>query len=170
MQLRGAGYSRRRTRSGDGSSCVYAKELLAGLVDLGGRLATARSAPGSVSGNLFAQAQRQLDRALDDLHELALGLHPRELVEGGLESAVKALADRSPVPVDLEISSRRAGSDAEATAYFLCSEALSNIAKHAYASWVAIRITRTETQLGIEVVDDGVGGADPDRGFGLGGS
>ena len=137
------------------------------LEDLGGLLATARSAPGSASGNLFGQAQRQLDRALDDLHELALGLHPRELVEEGLESAVKGLADRSPVPVDLEISSGRVGSDAEAAAYFLCSEALANIAKHASASRVAIRITRTESRLAIEVADDGVGGADPARGFGL---
>ncbi len=137
------------------------------LEDLGGLLAKARSSPGSASGNLFGQAQRQLDRALDDLHELALGLHPRELVEEGLESAVKGLADRSPVPVDLEVSAGRVGSEAEATAYFLCSEALANVAKYASAMRVAIRITRTNGALEVEVADDGVGGADPARGFGL---
>jgi signal transduction histidine kinase len=137
------------------------------LEHLAGLLATNRSGPGPASGDLLGQAKRQLERALDDLHELALGLHPRELVEDGLESAVKALADRSPVPVDLEISSGRVGSDAEATAYFLCSEALANIAKHASASRVAIRISRNESRLAIEVADDGVGGADPTRGFGL---
>ncbi len=130
-------------------------------------LATARSAPGSASSDLFGKAERQLERALDDLHELALGLHPRELVEKGLEGAVKGLADRSPVPVELDILPGRVASEAEAAAYFLCSEALANIAKHASASRVAIRITRTESRLAIEVADDGVGGADPARGFGL---
>ena len=72
------------------------------LEALGELLATARSAPGSASGDHFGQAERQLERALDDLHELALGLHPRELVEEGLEGAVRGLADRSPVPVELE--------------------------------------------------------------------
>jgi signal transduction histidine kinase len=71
------------------------------------------------------------------------------------------------VPVDVEVSSGRVGADAEATAYFLCSEALANIAKHASASRVAIRITRTQSRLAIEVADDGVGGADPARGYGL---
>ena len=137
------------------------------LEALGGLLARAQSAPGSSSGDLFGQAQRQLDRALDELHELALGLHPRELVEEGLERAVKGLADRSPVPVDLKVATGRVGAEAEATAYFLCSEALANVAKYASAMRVAIRITQTDGRLEIEVADDGVGGADPARGFGL---
>ena len=137
------------------------------LEALSGLLATARSAPGSSSGDRLGQAQRQLDRALDDLHELALGLHPRELVEEGLASAVRGLADRSPVPVELEVSLGHVGSEAEAAAYFLCSEALANVAKYASASQVAIRITRADGRLEVEVADDGVGGADPARGFGL---
>ena len=67
----------------------------------------------------------------------------------------------------LEILPGRVASDAEAAAYFLCSEALANMAKYASASRVAIRIIRTEGRLAIEVADDGVGGADPARGFGL---
>ena len=137
------------------------------LEALGELLATARSAPGSASSDHFGKAERQLERALDDLHELALGLHPRELVEKGLEGAVKGLADRSPVPVELDILPGRVASEAEAAAYFLCSEALANVAKYASASRVAIRIIRADSHLAIEVADDGVGGADPPRGFGL---
>jgi signal transduction histidine kinase len=137
------------------------------LEGLGGLLATARSAPGSSSGDLFGQAQRQLERALDDLHELARGLHPRELVEEGLERAVKGLADRSRVPVDVNVSAGQVGAEAEAAAYFLCSEALANVAKYAAATRIAIRITQADGRLEVAVADDGSGGADPARGFGL---
>lgn len=122
---------------------------------------------GSSARESLGQAQRQLGLTLADLHELALGLHPRELVEEGLEGALRGLAARSPVPVELEIAAERAGPEAEAAAYFLCSEALVNVARYASASRVAIRIAQTDGRLEVEVDDDGVGGADPARGSGL---
>ena len=137
------------------------------LEALSGSLGKARSSASPRSGERLGQARQQLDCALDDLHELALGLHPRELVEEGLASAVRGLADRSPVPVELEVSLGHVGSEAEAAAYFLCSEALANVAKYSFASRVAIKIARIDGQLDVEVADDGVGGADPALGFGL---
>ena len=80
---------------------------------------------------------------------------------------MKGLADRSPGPVELDILPGRVSSEAEAAAYFLCSEALANVAKYASASRVAIRIIRADSHLAIEVADDGVGGADQRRGSGL---
>ena len=132
-------------------------------------LARARLAAGLTSGESLDQARSQLGRALDDLHELALGLHPHELVEEGLEGALRALAARSPAPVELDIAPGRVDAEAEAAAYFVCSEALTNVAKYASASRVAIRIARTDGGLEVEIDDDGVGGADPARGSGLSG-
>ena len=130
-------------------------------------LARACPAAGSSSRERIDEARSQLGRALADLHELALGLHPRELVEEGLEGALEALAARSPVPVELDVAPGRLGPEAEAAAYFLCSEALTNVAKYASASRVAIRIAQTDGRLEVEIADDGVGGADPARGSGL---
>ena len=132
-------------------------------------LARVRVAAGPTSGDYLDQARSQLGRARADLHELALGLHPHELVEEGLEGALGALAARSPAPVELDVAPGRVGPEAEAAAYFLCSEALTNVAKYASASRVAIRIAQTDGGLVVEIVDDGVGGADPARGSGLSG-
>ena len=130
-------------------------------------LARASPRAGSTSCERIGAARDQLERALADLHELALGLHPRELVEEGLEGALGALAARSRVPVELDVAPGRLRLEAEAAAYFLCSEALTNVAKYASASRVAIRIAQTDGRLEVEVADDGVGGADPARGSGL---
>ena len=124
-------------------------------------------AAGSTTSERIDEARGQLGRALADLHELARGLHPRELVEEGLEGALGALAARSPVRVELDAAPGRFGQEAEAAAYFVCSEALTNVAKYASASRVAIRIAQTDGQLEIEIFDDGIGGADPARGSGL---
>jgi signal transduction histidine kinase len=78
-----------------------------------------------------------------------------------------ALAARSPVRIELEVSARRMGPEAEAAAYFLCSEALTNVAKYASASRVTIRIEAAEGLLRVAVTDDGIGGADLARGSGL---
>jgi signal transduction histidine kinase len=130
-------------------------------------LARARPAVGSTSRERIDEAQGQLGRALADLHELALGLHPRELVEDGLKGAVGALAARSPVPVELDVGPGRVGPETEVAAFFLCSEALANVAKYASASRVMIRIALADGLLVVEVADDGVGGADSARGSGL---
>jgi signal transduction histidine kinase len=112
-------------------------------------------------------ARARLEHTLVELHELAAGLHPRELTDHGLAEAVASLARRSPVPVDLEIPVGRYPVEIEAAAYFLCSEALANIAKYASAARVAVEVTAGDGVLRVEVADDGVGGADPARGTGL---
>jgi signal transduction histidine kinase len=137
------------------------------LEALGTSLAAARAVAGPASGERLEQAQRQLTSALDDLRELALGLHPRELVDHGLAGALTGLAARSAVPVDLDVAPVAVPRAAEAAAYFLCSEALTNVAKYASASRVAISVERANSHLAVDVADDGVGGADPTRGSGL---
>jgi signal transduction histidine kinase len=110
----------------------------------------------------------QLEHSLADLRRLAAGLHPRELVAGGLMEALRALASRSPVPVDLELAlPERVPGESERAAYFVCSEGLANIVKYADATRVRIVVRRAAGRLRVEVADDGRGGADPDRGSGL---
>jgi signal transduction histidine kinase len=105
---------------------------------------------------------------LDGLREIALGLHPAILSEGGLAAALKTLAQRSPIPVELDIRAEgRLPEAVEVAAYFIVSEALTNAAKHARASKVAVEVVRRDRVLSVAVADDGVGGADPARGSGL---
>src|SRR6266516_2706267 len=127
-----------------------------------------------VSGNTsrsrtaeIERARAQLARALADLHDLAGGLHPRVLTEHGLAAALASLARRSPVPVELTVSAERLPAEVEAAAYFICSEALANVAKYASASRVIVRVTADDHAALVEIVDDGVGGADPAHGSGL---
>ena len=80
------------------------------------------------------RARDQLARTLDDLHELARGLHPRELVEAGLSGALAELAERAPVPVELDVRAERLTDELEVTVYFVCAEALANVAKYASAT------------------------------------
>ena len=114
-------------------------------------------------------AGQELAHALQELRELARGIHPAVLTERGLEPAVRALADRAPIPVELHVDlEARLDGPVEAAAYYVVSEALTNVAKYAQASFVRVSIQRTEVNgVQIEVVDDGVGGADPSAGSGL---
>ena len=137
------------------------------LESLGASLAAARASAGPASGARLDQARRQVEGALGDLHELALGLHPRDLADEGLAGALTGLAARSAVPVHLDVVPVAAPRAAEAAAYFLCSEALTNVAKYASASQVEISVDRRNGHLAVDVADDGVGGADPARGSGL---
>ena len=113
------------------------------------------------------QARVQLVRTLDDLHELARGLHPRELVEAGLPGALASLAERSPVPVELNVQVERLPDEVEVTIYFVCAEALANVAKYASASRVKLSVEAIDGRLALRIADDGVGGADRGRGTGL---
>ena len=93
---------------------------------------------------------------------LAQGVHPAVLSEAGLGAALRALADRSPVPVDIELElNGRVGTSAAATGYFVASEALANVVKHASASSVTLRAVEQDGWLHLDVSDDGRGGADP---------
>ncbi len=109
-----------------------------------------------------------LTTVLDDLREIALGIHPAILAEGGLGPAVKTLAHRSPIPVELDVrDDRRLAESVEVAAYYVVSEALTNAAKHSGASKVTVEVEVHGHALRVTVRDDGVGGADPARGSGL---
>lgn len=111
-----------------------------------------------------------LDDVLDDLRETARGLHPVMLSRGGLWPALKALGRRSSVPVELEVQARdRLPEPVEVAAYYVVAEALTNAAKHARASFVRVEAEVIDGDLRVSVQDDGVGGANPGRGSGLGG-
>jgi signal transduction histidine kinase len=106
--------------------------------------------------------------ALDDLRELTRGIHPAILSEGGLRPALKALARRSVVPVELEVDVQtRLPEPVEVAAYYVVSEALANTAKHAQASVAHVDVRAGNGSLHLSVRDDGVGGATPGRGSGL---
>jgi signal transduction histidine kinase len=117
---------------------------------------------------LLAEAVAELQAAVTDLRELARGIHPAILTEGGLYAALESLATRSPVPVRVEAAfDSRLPANVEATAYFVASEALANVAKHAHAHSATVAARRANGSLVVEVEDDGVGGADLDGGSGL---
>jgi signal transduction histidine kinase len=116
---------------------------------------------------LLAAAADELQAAIDELRELARGVHPAILIEEGLAAALESLAYRSPLPLSLDVSEERLPAQAEATAYFVACEALTNIAKHAYATNATISARRRHGTLVIEVTDDGAGGARIENGSGL---
>ena len=106
--------------------------------------------------------------ALEELQEIARGIHPAILVQGGLAAALKILARRSAVPVELEVrAGTRLPEPVEVAAYYIVSEALTNTAKHAHASAVHVAVEARDGVLGLSIRDDGRGGADPARGSGL---
>jgi PAS domain S-box-containing protein len=116
----------------------------------------------------LANARAQLDNALSELRELARGIHPALLTDRGLKSAVEALANRAAVPVEVvQIPDERFPEPVEAAAYYLIAEAVTNVAKYAHASHVAVSVQRVDGRLSISVADDGIGGADPSGGTGL---
>jgi len=105
---------------------------------------------------------------LDQLREIAHGIHPAILSENGLESALKALAHHSPIPVELKVRAPAClPQEVELAAYYTVAEALTNTAKHSHASLVHVLVETRDRTLRIAVRDDGVGGADPARGTGL---
>jgi signal transduction histidine kinase len=102
-----------------------------------------------------------------ELREFARGIHPQTLTEHGIAAALEELARRSAVPVRVDAPRRRFAPAIEATAYFVCSEALANVAKHAEASRATVMLAANADRLRAEIADDGVGGAEPSRGSGL---
>jgi signal transduction histidine kinase len=126
-----------------------------------------RSATGQQTKEQIAQAEQQLRQTLEDLGQLAHGLHPRVLSEEGLEGALAALVRDFPVPVDLKVTTAQLPPGLAAAAYFVCAEALVNVAKHAAAARVALTVSASQDRLRVEIADDGLGGADPGRGSGL---
>ncbi|HTX08374.1 MAG TPA: histidine kinase, partial [Solirubrobacteraceae bacterium] len=140
------------------------------LVTLALQLRAATAAvPPDVAGEL-ANVAAGLNAALDDLRELARGIHPPILAEGGLRPALKTLARRSAVPVELNVrTTGRLPEPVEIAAYYVASEALTNVTKHARATAVTVTVEadRADALLRVSVCDDGAGGADFIRGSGL---
>ena len=102
-----------------------------------------------------------------EIDAFAHGIHPRALTDGGLAAALPALTRRAGVPVQLTISTGRLPLAIEAAVYFLCSDALTNVAKYSGAAHVAVDVNQSKRRITATVADDGVGGADPSRGSGL---
>jgi signal transduction histidine kinase len=141
------------------------QELLALALEL--RVLRSRIGEGQARPLVDGLAER-LDVALSELRELARGIHPAILTQSGLTAAVGALADRAPVPVDVEVAvDERLPAPVEAAAYFVVSEALANVARYAKASSAAVRIAHGNGELVVSVADDGVGGVDINAGSGL---
>jgi len=141
------------------------------LVSLGLELRSAQAMVPAGSEELEAQLSRVaqgLAEAAEDLQEMSRGIHPAVLSRGGLGPALKALARRSSVPVELDLHlDRRLPERIEVAAYYVASEALTNAAKHADPSVIQVEVEATDTAVRLVVRDDGAGGADPDRGSGL---
>jgi signal transduction histidine kinase len=117
---------------------------------------------------LLDRSREELNEALQELRELARGIHPAVLSDRGLEAAVEALAHRAHLPVELgEFPVDRVPEHVELAAYFVISEALTNVAKYASASQAKVAVSQSNGRLTVEVSDDGIGGADPELGSGL---
>ncbi len=133
------------------------------------RLAESRVETDPASAVSIINASRdELAAALDELRELARGIHPAVLTDRGLSPALETLMTRTPFPVEVEAPQEPLGPAVEAAAYYVVSEGLTNISKYAQAS--SARVSVRETPGGVvivEVADDGIGGADPTTGTGL---
>jgi PAS domain S-box-containing protein len=106
-------------------------------------------------------ALRDARHGIDDLREIAAGLHPAILTQRGLAAAIGALAGQLPIPVEIDVPDRRLPGPIEASVYFFCAEALTNIVKHARATIARLRVDIDSYQCAVEVRDDGIGGAQP---------
>ena len=113
-------------------------------------------------------AQDELQQGIDELRELARGIHPAVLTTRGLGPALQALVKRAPVPVEItELPEQRLASPVEAAAYYVVAEAITNVSKYARASHVTVSVRRSSECATVTVSDDGVGGADAAHGTGL---
>jgi signal transduction histidine kinase len=161
-----AGYEERR-RLGRDLHDGAQQELVSAVISMKLAQRKAADAPHEVGG-LVDEALAQLQSGIRDLRELAAGIHPSILTDRGLGAALKALAARSPLPVELgEVPSERLPAPVETSAYFVVAEALTNAAKHARGSQVDVAVRVEDGLTIVEVRDDGIGGADPLAGSGL---
>jgi signal transduction histidine kinase len=129
--------------------------------------AMTRRPPGELPG-MAAELSEGLKEASDELREISRGIHPAILTEAGLGPALRALARRSDVPVDVDVRlDERLPAPVEAAAYYIASEAITNVAKHAHANVVELIAAHVDGLLTLEVRDDGIGGVDATRGSGI---
>jgi signal transduction histidine kinase len=133
-------------------------------------MARAQAATAGDAHRVIAEAHEEAKAALAELRDLIRGLHPAVLEDRGLDAALSGVTARMPIPVRLTVDlARRPPPVIEAVAYFVVSEALANIAKHAQASQAEVFVQRGGGRLQVIISDDGVGGADPAGGTGLAG-
>jgi signal transduction histidine kinase len=166
----------RLVQAGDEARRRFERDLHDGaqqrLVSLGLELRAVEAGVPAELGDLRRDLSRiagGLRDVVDGLRELSRGLHPAVLSEGGLDPALRALARRSAVPVDLrvDLDDQRFDEPVEVTAYYVASEALTNSAKHAAATRVEVLVGLRDGRLEMSVSDDGKGGADAEGGSGL---
>jgi signal transduction histidine kinase len=172
VHVRDVAASRRRlVEAGDEERRRLGEQLGEGpqarLAEVGTRLERLATRAGGDVGDTLRRLSDEVAASRVQLQEFAQGIRPRALTDGGLRPALTELAERSSVPVDLDVPAVRFASAHELVAYFVCSEALANVAKHAGASQARITLFALESRLQILVADDGVGGADVRLGSGL---
>ena len=142
------------------------QRLIALALDLG--MLEARVGTDPEARAMLTQARNEVATSLSELRDVARGLHPAVLTAHGLPVALESLVARAPVPVRLTVEmDGRVAESVEVAAYYVVSESLANIGKHARATSATVDVRRSGHQLVVEVVDDGVGGADTERGSGL---
>jgi signal transduction histidine kinase len=143
------------------------QQLVSLMLDLRAAQAAVPPQLGELAGGLSRIAERAAG-VFDQVREISHGIHPAILSERGLQPALKALARRSAVPVELDLRAwRLLPEPVEVAAYYAVSEALANAAKHARASVVHIELDTPDALVRLAIRDDGIGGADPARGSGL---
>lgn len=140
------------------------------LVTLALRLQMARAAAQPESPEAAAMLEAgtsELEAAIRELRELARGLNPSALETDGLRGAIAALAERTPIPVAVNVTDERFHVDVETGAYFVVAEALTNVVRYARATGAAVEVAASNGVVRVQISDDGVGGADPGAGTGL---
>ena len=170
--MREVAASRRRlVEAGDEARRRLREQLRSGaeqrLAEVSAELAACADQHDGVTAVALVALVRGLDAASEDLARFAQGVHPRALTEHGLAEAIGDLAGHAPVPVVVHVPSCRFPAAQEAAAYFVCSEALANVAKYAEATFASITVADGGARLVVCVMDDGRGGAEPARGSGL---
>ena len=145
-----------------------AQQRLVNVV-VGLQMALAESRADDEAARLVSDALEEARTAIDDLRELATGLHPSILVNRGLRAAIVALTARAPLPVTFSVPDVRLPASIEAACYYVSAEALTNVAKHAEASEAHVDVTVAPSHVTLAIRDDGRGGAQAVPGHGLGG-
>jgi len=162
---------RRLVEAGDDERRRLGMQLDAGpetrLAEVAARLDRLAAGAAGDAGAALRRLSDDLAASRLQLRELGQGIHPRTLTERGLRPALEELAGQASVPVEVEAPDARFAPAHELVAYFVCSEALANVAKHAHASRARVTVVASEHDLHVVVSDDGVGGADARRGSGL---
>ena len=160
----------RIVRAGDDERRRLERDLHDGaqqrLLGVGMALQLLRSS-GGADTRLLDETEAEVQAALAELRELARGIHPAVLIAHGLAAAVRTLAERAPLPVDVSAPDERFPVEIETAVYFIVAEALANVAKHARATRARVTIVRERGLVRVEVGDDGVGGAELGHGSGL---